>query len=111
MIGRTKSDTPPAMIPRYAIRLSSFGKKGCKIPLSNDARENDIPLLIPQTRRNAMKCLFRRNLRIWEVKDCVWTLEAAASCLERLGGVGGLAGKATYVATSVATANAVCAMM
>ena len=41
-----------------------------------------------------MKCLFRRNLRIWEVKDCVWTLEAAASCLERLGGVGGLAGKA-----------------
>ena len=41
-----------------------------------------------------MKCLFRRNLRIWEVKDCVWTLEAAASCLEWLGGVGGLAGKA-----------------
>jgi len=27
------------------------------------------------------------------VKDCAWTLEAAASCLERLGGVGGLAGK------------------
>lgn len=28
------------------------------------------------------------------MKDCVWMLEAAASCLERLGGVGGLAGKA-----------------
>jgi len=26
MIGRTKSDTPPDMIPRYAIRLSSFWK-------------------------------------------------------------------------------------
>ena len=49
---------------------------------------------LPQTTRNAKKCLFRRNLRIWEVKDCPCRLAATTSCLERLGGVGGLAGKA-----------------